>query len=145
MVFGVAMVGVGIGIGAAIWSGGSSTSSLSTTTSQPPTSSTVPAATVKVTPPQGPAGAAFTLAATRFKPGENIRFEISSAQGKPFTGPPHKAGVDGTVTATYQATQTDMPGPYTVKATGDQGTVAQGQFTITGGTGQSSTTSTPKP
>jgi hypothetical protein len=90
-------------------------------------------------------GAAFSLAATGFKPGENIRFEISSAQGKPFTGPPHKAGVDGTVTAMYQATQTNVPGLYTVKATGDQGTVAQGQFTITGGTGQSSTTSTPKP
>jgi hypothetical protein len=85
------------------------------------------------------------LGATGFKPGENVRFEISSAQGKPFTGPPHTAGTAGNVTATYQATQTDMPGLYTAKATGDQGTVAQGQFTITAGTGQSSTTSTTKP
>jgi hypothetical protein len=125
-----------------------SSSPKTTSTTQAPTSSTAStatAATVTVTPPQGPTGTAFKVAAAGFKPGESLRFEFSSAQGKPYTGPPHKVAADGTVSATYNPASGQQPGVWTVKATGDQGTTAQGQFTVTSGATKSSTTTTTKP
>jgi len=77
--------------------------------------------------------------ATRFQPAETITFEIDFPSGKVFKGQPHKAAADGSVTATYRVTTGNPPGTYQVKAAGDQGTQATGQFEVVAGTGTTST------
>jgi len=77
-----------------------------------------------ITPAEGQPGQAFQLKLTGAVQSETIRFEIDSGTGK-YTGGPHTASADGTVTATYQ---TDLAGPtgiYTVTATGNLGTTVR--------------------
>ena len=120
--------------------GGSSSRARSAPPSTTAVPATAPTARVTVTPPQGPVGSDFTLRADGFKPGEKVRFTISSTGGKPFTGQPHDVGPDGSATGTYKTTG-NAPGDYTVKAAGDQGTSADGQFTVTGGSAPSTANS----
>ena len=82
-----------------------------------------------ITPPARQAGASFELKLTGAQPSETVTFEIDSP-GKTYTGPPHKAGADGTVTVTYQSSVTDAAGTYNVVATGDQGANAQASFRV---------------
>jgi LysM repeat protein len=82
-----------------------------------------------ITPPKGQPGQAFQLKVTGAVPSETIRFEIDSATRK-YTGGPHTASQDGTVTATYE---TDLAGPtgiYNVTATGNLGTTIQARFVV---------------
>jgi LysM repeat protein len=82
-----------------------------------------------ITPPKGQPGQAFQLKLTGAVPSETIRFEIDSATGK-YTGGPHTASAEGTVTATYQ---TDLAGPtgiYNVTATGNLGTTVLARFVV---------------
>lgn len=99
------------------------------------------AGTLSISPPSGPAGMSFTLTASRFPPGETVRFEINGPKDKTFTGPPHQVESNGTVSATYR-TADDPPGEYTVKAKGDKGSSAEGSFQVTGGTTTSEGSST---
>jgi len=96
--------------------------------------------TVAAVPPTGPVGTAFSLRATGLKPGEAMTFEVTPPKGRPFIGPSHTAGADGTVTATYTAQSGDAPGTYKLKATGDQGTRANGTLVVV--PGQATTTTT---
>jgi LysM repeat protein len=82
-----------------------------------------------ITPPAGQAGESFELKLTGAQPSETVTFEIDSPD-KTYTGPPHKTGADGAVTATYQSSVTDPAGTYNVVAKGDQGTNAQGSFRV---------------
>jgi LysM repeat protein len=82
-----------------------------------------------ITPPKGQAGAAFQLALTGAAPSETIRFEIDSATRK-YTGGPHTASADGTVTATYQTDLAAPAGTYNVTATGNLGTTIRARFII---------------
>jgi hypothetical protein len=90
--------------------------------------------TLSVTPPAAKAGASFMLAATGFRPGEAMTFEIDSpppSKGR-FVGPSHTADQQGAVSSNYVPQSGDAPGVYQVLAVGNQGTRAQGTLTITG-------------
>lgn len=85
--------------------------------------------TLVVTPPQGRPGRAFQLALRGATPGETIIFKIDSPAGT-YTGGPHVAAANGTVTATYQPASGDPTGVYRVTATGTLGTTIQATFRL---------------
>jgi hypothetical protein len=125
--------------------GGSSSSTTTTAVTAAPTipttTTTVPQASLEVRPPAGPIGTSFQLLVTRFQPAEMVIFEIDFPDGKVFKGKAHKVAADGTVTAPYSTTG-NPAGTYQVKATGDKGDTAAGQFDVTGSTTGSTTAST---
>lgn len=88
-----------------------------------------PPVQLTVTPGDGPPGSAFALELTGAQPSENVRFQVSSSNGK-YTGPPHAATTDGRVQASYQSASDDAAGVYAVVARGDRGTTAQASFRI---------------
>ncbi len=88
-----------------------------------------PPTQVVVTPPDGPPGATFTFTLTGAGAGETVTFEVD-APGYKFTGPPHTAADDGSVSATFQTNASDASGTYTVAARGDQGTSVRATFRI---------------
>jgi hypothetical protein len=90
-----------------------------------------PPAGVNVNPPDGIAGMVFTFTVTGAKVGETITFEVVAPGGGIFTGSPHTAGQDGTVTASYR-TDGDEAGKYEVVATGDRGTSLRSSFRLLG-------------
>jgi spore germination protein YaaH len=109
------------------------TTTVSTTTTLPPTTSpraTNASGTLTVSPARGRAGTTFTLKLTGAQATETISFEIDSPNGKKFTGPPHAAGPDGSVSASYFTQQVDPVGTYTVHATGNQGTSTTTTFGV---------------
>jgi LysM repeat protein len=85
--------------------------------------------TLVVTPPQGRPGRAFQLALRGATPGETITFAIDSPAGR-YTGGPHTAAPNGTVTATYEPASGDPTGLYRVTATGTLGTTIQAMFRL---------------
>jgi LysM repeat protein len=82
-----------------------------------------------ISPPDGQAGQALQLELTGSMRSETIKFEIDSAAGK-YTGGPHSASPDGTVTATYQTAPADPTGIYNVTATGNLGTLVRAAFVV---------------
>jgi LysM repeat protein len=82
-----------------------------------------------VTPRDGSPGETFTFNLTGAEAGETVTFEIDGP-GYKFTGPPHTAAEDGSVTASYQTNGNDASGVYTVGATGDQGTTTRATLRI---------------
>jgi LysM repeat protein len=82
-----------------------------------------------VTPPQGRPGRAFHLALRGATPAETITFQIDSPAGT-YTGGPHTAAANGTVTATYQPAPGDPIGVYHVTAKGTLGTTIQATFRL---------------
>jgi LysM repeat protein len=90
-----------------------------------------PPAQLTVTPPDALSGTALTLTVTSAKAGERVTFEIVAPDGSIFTGSPHTASQDGTVTTTYN-TSGDDSGTYKVVATGDRGTSLQASFRLLG-------------
>jgi len=91
-----------------------------------------PPLALSVTPPSAKGGTGFEVKLEGAQPAEVVRFEIDAPSGKKFTGPPHTASPGGEVNATYQTNPEDPVGNYTVVATGDKGTSATVQFTVTG-------------
>jgi LysM repeat protein len=90
-----------------------------------------PPVQLMVTPPDAPAGQAFTLALMGAQPGETVTFEIDApGGGGKFTGPPHTAAADGSLTTMYQTGQGDNTGTYAVVATGNHGTSARATFRV---------------
>lgn len=89
-----------------------------------------PPVQLTVTPTDGPPGSAFALELAGAEPSENVRFQVSSSDGR-YTGPPHTATAEGVVDASYQSASDDPAGVYVVVARGDHGTVAQASFRIT--------------
>ncbi len=89
--------------------------------------------TVTIAPPTGAAGTSFSLAASGFRPGEKLTFEIDSPDHQRFVGPAHVASATGTFTSAYVPQATDKPGTYTIKAVGDHGTHATATLVLTGG------------
>ncbi len=87
--------------------------------------------TLTVTPTNGPAGTKFSLVAGGFLPGEAMTFEIDVPGHRPFIGPPHSAGTDGTVASSYMSQSADPPGTYQLKAVGARGTRATATVTVT--------------
>jgi LysM repeat protein len=81
------------------------------------------------TPGEGQQGDAFRINLQGAAPSETVTFEIDSPKAK-YTGAPHAALPDGTVTATYQTALTDATGTYTVIARGNKGTTARTRFTL---------------
>jgi LysM repeat protein len=88
-----------------------------------------PPVQLTVTPTDGPPGSVFALELIGAQPSENVRFQISSSNGR-YTGPPHTATTEGTVQASYQSASDDAAGVYAVVARGDRGTTAQASFRI---------------
>jgi hypothetical protein len=87
-----------------------------------------------VTPPAGPIGTIFNLAAKGLKEGDAVTFEITfPGQGKAFPGAALPVAADGTVSTTYRATMANQPGIYLVRLSGPPGTLAEGRFTVTAG------------
>lgn len=87
-----------------------------------------------VTPPAGPIGTVFNLAAKALKEGDAVTFEITfPGQGKAFPGAALPVAADGTVSTSYRATMTNQPGLYLVRLSGPPGTLAEGRFTVTDG------------
>ena len=97
---------------------------------QIPPAPPAPPPQLAITPPSGQAGQGFNLTLTGAKPSEVVTFEIDSANGGKFTGPPHTASSSGAVTATYQTTPVDAPGVYSAIARGDRGTSAHARFEV---------------
>jgi len=87
---------------------------------------------LRVTPAQGHVGEGFQLDLTGAKPAEAVVFEIDSPAGK-YTGHPHLAADDGSVTATYIPSVGDPVGTYQVIATGNLGTTARASFRVVAG------------
>jgi LysM repeat protein len=83
-----------------------------------------------VSPGDGPGGTSFTLSLTGAQPNETVTFQIAAPGGTKFTGPPHTAAEDGSVTTMYQSGTSDPTGTYTVVASGNQGTSAQATLRI---------------
>jgi LysM repeat protein len=90
-----------------------------------------PPAGVNVNPPDGIAGMVFTFTVTGAKVGEAVTFQVVAPGGETFTGSPHTAGQDGSVTASYR-TDGDEAGKYDVVATGDRGTSLRSSFRLLG-------------
>lgn len=105
-----------------------------TTTTEPrsSTTSTTLALPVEITPPSGPVGTTFTFKSAGFKAQEKVMFEIDLPNGAPFSGPAHPVSTDGSVKATYKVTDAKEVGTYHVRAVGDQGTLGEGQFEVSG-------------
>ncbi len=90
---------------------------------------------VNVDPPSGPIGTLFTLTATGLRKGETVAFEITFPDvGKAFPGAALAVPADGVASTTYRATAANQPGGYVVRLTGPPGGLAEGRFTVTGGT-----------
>jgi len=87
---------------------------------------------VVVTPSVALIGRAFTFTLTGAKAGEIVTFEIDAPGGSTFTGPPHGATPEGSVTTSYRTDAGDDAGIYHVVATGDQGTSVQASFRVIG-------------
>jgi LysM repeat protein len=90
-----------------------------------------PPAGLTVTPPDGIAGMGFTFTVTGAKVGEAVTFQVVAPGGGIFTGSPHTAGQDGTVTGSYR-TDGDEAGKYDVVATGDRGTSLRSSYRLLG-------------
>jgi LysM repeat protein len=90
-----------------------------------------PPAQLTVTPPDVVSGTPLTLAVTSAKAGEIITFEIVAPDGSIFTGSPHTASQEGSVSTTYH-TSGDDSGTYNVVATGDRGTSVQASYRLLG-------------
>jgi LysM repeat protein len=89
-----------------------------------------PPVKLAVEPAIGPHGRVFTIHLTGAIPSEQITFAIDSPTGR-YSGAPHVAGDDGSVSTTYQTATGDPTGPYTVTAHGGQGTDAKDTFFVT--------------
>ena len=90
-----------------------------------------PPAGLSVTPPDGIAGMVFTFTVTGAKVGEAVTFQVVAPGGGTFTGSPHTAGQDGSVTASYR-TDGDAAGKSDVVATGDRGTSLRSSYRLLG-------------
>jgi LysM repeat protein len=90
-----------------------------------------PPAGLNVAPPDGIAGNVFTFTVTGAKVGEAVTFQVVAPGGATFTGSPHTAGKDGSVTASYR-TDGDAAGKYDVVATGDRGTSLRASYRVLG-------------
>jgi len=88
-----------------------------------------PPITLAVTPASTTPGRSVRLELGGAKRSENLTFRIDSPTGS-FTGPPHTAKDDGTVTTSYTPPLDATPGTYAVVVSGDQGTTAQGAFQV---------------
>lgn len=89
-----------------------------------------PPTALKVSPASGAVGQAFTLTVTGALSTETITFEVDGPNNAKFTGPPHTADENGSVTATYQTSALDPPGVYTAIGRGDKGTTPQATFRV---------------
>jgi LysM repeat protein len=83
-----------------------------------------------LSPSDGHPGTSIQFKLTGAHQAETITFEVDSPTGSKFTGPPHTAADDGSVTAQYQTTPQNPPGTYTVTAKGSGGTSAQATFRL---------------
>jgi len=83
-----------------------------------------------VSPADAQPGASIQFTLTGAKASETVTFEVDSPSGSKFTGPPHAAAADGTVTAKYQTTPQNPAGTYAVAARGSDGTNAQAEFRL---------------
>jgi LysM repeat protein len=90
-----------------------------------------PPAGLSVAPPDGIAGNVFTFTVTGAKIGEAVTFQVVAPAGGTFTGSPHTAGQDGSVTASYR-TDGDAAGKYDVVANGDRGTSLRAAYRLLG-------------
>jgi LysM repeat protein len=90
-----------------------------------------PPAGLTVTPPDGIAGMVFTFTVRGAKVGEAVTFQVVAPGGGTFTGSPHAAAQDGSVTASYR-TDGDAAGKYDVVATGDRGTSLRASYRLLG-------------
>jgi LysM repeat protein len=90
-----------------------------------------PPAGLTVTPPDGIAGMPFTFTVTGAKVGEAVTFQVVAPGGGIFTGSPHTAAQDGSVSASYR-TDGDAAGKYDVVATGDRGTSLRSSYRLLG-------------
>jgi LysM repeat protein len=82
-----------------------------------------------IAPSKTTVGGSVRLKLTGAKPSEIVIFEVDSPSGK-FTGSPHTASDDGTVTAKYEPALADPAGTYSVIAKGNQATTAQASFRV---------------
>ncbi len=98
------------------------------------TSTTLVGMAIDITPAEGKPGTSFSFAIAEFKADEKVKFEISfpNAAKPPYTGPEHTIPTSGKLTVNYRVSTTDPTGEYTVKATGDKGSLAEGRFTVSG-------------
>jgi len=88
-----------------------------------------PPVTLAVTPTSTTPGRSVRLVLGGAKRTESVTFRIDSPTGS-FTGPPHTAADDGTVSTSYTPPLDATPGTYAVVVNGDQGTTAQATFEV---------------
>ena len=107
-----------------------------------PATPPVSTATLSIAPTSSPVGTSFALHLSGAKPAEQVTFKIDFPNGKSFTGQPHTAGADGGIVANYVSTSGNPTGIYRVTATGNRGTAANAQFTVTAATSGGATPTT---
>jgi len=86
-----------------------------------------------ITPTTGSQGQAFQLTLTGAQPSGQFTFVVRSPTAT-FTGPPHIATAQGTVTATYQTGPSDPTGTFTVVAKANAAALGEATFTVTAST-----------
>src|SRR6266516_4312471 len=91
----------------------------------------VPPPQLTVAPPNAPPATQFKFTVISAKAGENVTFQIERPDGSKFSGSPHAASQDGTVTASYNSSG-DGPRTYNVVATGDRRTTVQASYRVLG-------------
>jgi len=92
-----------------------------------------PPFTLVVTPTTGSQGQAFQLVLTGAQPFGQFSFVVRSPKAT-FTGPPHIATAQGSVTATYQTGLSSPTGTFTVVAMGNARPLSETTFTVTAST-----------
>jgi LysM repeat protein len=91
----------------------------------------VPPPQLTIAPADAPPGTQLKFTVVSAKAGENVTFQIERPDGSKFSGSPHTASQDGTVTASYNSSG-DGPGTYNVVATGNRGTSVQASYHVLG-------------
>jgi LysM repeat protein len=88
-----------------------------------------PLVALVVTPATTTTGRSVQLKLAGAQPSESVTFQVDSPTGS-FTGPPHAALGDGTVTTSYSISVGAPVGTYSVTAKGDRGTTVQVTFRV---------------
>jgi LysM repeat protein len=88
---------------------------------------------LNVTPADGPPGTSFLLHLLGVPSSDTVTFSIAQPGHRPYTGPAHTPGLDGSVSATYETYPPDPTGAYIVLAHTSSGKAVFATFHVKAG------------
>jgi LysM repeat protein len=89
---------------------------------------------LNVTPANGPPGTSFLLHLLGVPSADTVTFSVAQPGHRPYTGPAHTPGLDGSVSATYETYPPDPAGAYVVLAHTSSGKAVFATFHVKAGT-----------